>query len=198
MTSSASDAPLQKELPAVAALRALSVFTADQAGAYREHFAALAAALGEDVQTKLGLFLTQWATAGDPGTVVLTGNAGTGKTAAAEAYCGAAGGVLPAEDALVEIAPGRRVLKDLSGLPAPARAATMRDALGPGRRADPRVRQRGSAARRGRRAAGLGRRCDPGCGAAAGSRAGRDADRCQRQPAAARPGNSCGQRWSTT
>lgn len=117
------------ELPAVAALRALSVFSADQAGAYREHFADLAAALGADVETRLGTFLSRWATDGAPGTVVLTGNAGTGKTAAAEAYSRAAGAALPTVDALVEVAPGRSVLKDLSGLPAPVRAATLGRAL---------------------------------------------------------------------
>jgi len=124
-----SEAP-PEELPAVAALRALSVFSADQAGAYREHYAAIAAALGPDVQTKLAAFLADWARSGDPGAVVLTGNAGTGKTAAAEAYCRAAGAALPDRDALVEIAPGHRVLKDLSGLPDPAtRAAALREAL---------------------------------------------------------------------
>ena len=92
------------ELPVVAALRALSVFSADQAGAYREHFAALAVALGDDVRTKLGAFLAGWAESGQPGTVVLTGNAGTGKTAAAEAYCRALGAPLPDDDALVEVA----------------------------------------------------------------------------------------------
>jgi len=118
------------ELPVVAALRALSVFSADQAGAYREHFAAFAAALGEDVETKLGRFLRGWAREGAPGTVVLTGNAGTGKTAAAEAYCRALGVPLPDRDVLLEVSPGRRVLKDLSGLPDPAaRADAVRDAL---------------------------------------------------------------------
>lgn len=115
--SEASTSSSDGELAAVAALRALSVFTADQAGAYREHFAGLSAALGEDVETKLGAFLSRWAATADPGAVVLTGNAGTGKTAAAEAYCRAVGGRLPSVDALVEVAPGRRVLKDLSGLP---------------------------------------------------------------------------------
>lgn len=119
----------QDELPAVAALRALSVFSADQAGAYREHFAELAVALGPDVETKLGLYLSEWATGGQPGTVILTGNAGTGKTAAAEAYSRAVGAALPTEDALIEVAPGRRVLKDLSGLPARDRAAAIRRAL---------------------------------------------------------------------
>lgn len=118
------------ELPVVAALRALSVFNADQAGAYREHFAAAAAALGDDVETKLGRFLTDWAREGTPGTVVLTGNAGTGKTAAAEAYCRALGAPLPDRDALLEVSPGRWIIKDLSGLPNPvARADAVRDAL---------------------------------------------------------------------
>jgi hypothetical protein len=118
------------ELPVVAALRALSVFSADQAGAYREHFATLAVALGDDVKTKLGAFLASWAESGEPGTVVLTGNAGTGKTAAAEAYCRALSVPLPDYDALVEVGPARRVLKDLSGLPDPkSRARELRDAL---------------------------------------------------------------------
>jgi hypothetical protein len=119
-----------EELPVVVALRALSVFSADQAGAYREHFAKLAVALGEDVKTKLGAFLASWAESGQPGAVVLTGNAGTGKTAAAQAYCRALGASLPNYDALVEVSPERRVLKDLSGLPDPSsRAEALRDAL---------------------------------------------------------------------
>lgn len=124
--------PPAEELPAVTALRLLSVFSADQAGAYREHFAALAAALGDDVETTLGRFVADWAAQGTPGVVVLTGNAGTGKTAVAETYCGAAGVALPTQDALVEIAPGQRVVKDLSGLPdAASRALTLRSALEP-------------------------------------------------------------------
>jgi hypothetical protein len=119
------------ELPAVVALRRLSVFSPDQAGAYREHFSALAEALGKDVETKLGRFLTDWAASGRPGVVVLTGNAGTGKTAAAEAYCRALAVARPDEDGLVEVSSGRRVVKDLSGLPDPlARATALRDALG--------------------------------------------------------------------
>jgi hypothetical protein len=114
-----------EELPVVAALRMLSVFSADQAGAYREHFSALAAALGEDVKTKLARFLADWAKSGQPGTVVLTGNAGTGKTAAAEAYCRALGASLPDRDAVVEVAAGRRVMKDLSGMPGPGSRATV-------------------------------------------------------------------------
>jgi hypothetical protein len=113
------------ELPVVAALRSLSVFGADQAGAYREHFSALAATLGDDVKTKLGTFLTDWAASGQPGIVALTGNAGTGKTAAAEAYCRALGAPLPDRDMLVEVSPARWVLKDLSGLPDPVSRATI-------------------------------------------------------------------------
>lgn len=121
---------LWPELPVVAALRALSVFSADQAGAYREHFAPLAQVLGADVQTKLGRYVTVWSAGGQPGTVVLTGNAGTGKTAVAEAYCRAVGARLPEADELLEVAPGHQVIKDLSGLPdRPARATALRGAL---------------------------------------------------------------------
>jgi hypothetical protein len=127
-----SSTPLPNELPAVSALRLLSVFSADQAGAYREHFAQIARALGADVRTKLSRFVVDWATRRTPGVVILTGNAGTGKTAVAEAYCRAAGGELPVEDALFEVAPGQRVVKDLSGMPnASARAETLRDVLDP-------------------------------------------------------------------
>jgi hypothetical protein len=73
------------ELPVVTALRKLSVFSADQAGAYREHFAQISAALGDDARTLLATYVSDWAAGGEPGVVILTGNAGTGKTAAAEA-----------------------------------------------------------------------------------------------------------------
>ena len=127
-TLNTEDLPV--ELPAVTALRALSVFSADQAGAYREHFAALALVLGDDVQTKLGRYVTAWSAGGQPGTVVLTGNAGTGKTAVAEAYCRAVGKGLPEADELLEVTPGHQVIKDLSGLPdRTARATALRSAL---------------------------------------------------------------------
>jgi len=121
------------EAPVVTALRKLSVFSADQAGAYREHYAGLSAALGPDVKTKLALFLEEWAVSGRTGAVLLTGNAGTGKTAAAEAYCRALGSPLPTADALQQAAPDRWVLKDLSGVPtAPARAGALSDAMSRG------------------------------------------------------------------
>jgi hypothetical protein len=119
------------ELPVVPALKALSIFSADQAGAYREHFAPLARVLGEDVQTKLGRYVIAWAEDALPGVLVLTGNAGTGKTAVAEAYCRALGASLPDDDGLTEIAPSSWVVKDLSGLPdSPARAAALAAVLG--------------------------------------------------------------------
>jgi hypothetical protein len=125
-----NDQVLPDELPAVTALRALSVFSADQAGAYREHFAKLAEVLGDDVETMLSRYVTKWATDGQPGTIVLTGNAGTGKTAVAEAYCRAVGATLPEVDGLLAVAPGRQVIKDLSGLPdRPARAGALGRAL---------------------------------------------------------------------
>ncbi len=118
------------ESPVVAALRALSVFSADQAGAYREHFAALARVLGDDVETQLGRHVIQWAADGHPGALILTGNAGTGKTAVAEAYCRALGVSMPDIDDLVEVDAGRQVVKDLSGLPnREARAAALSVAL---------------------------------------------------------------------
>ena len=72
--------------------------------------------LGDDVPTKIGGFLSAWAATDDPGTVVLTGNAGTGKTALAEIYCRTVRAELPADDGLIEVAPGRFVVKDLSGV----------------------------------------------------------------------------------
>lgn len=118
------------QAPIVTALRKLSVFGADQAGAYREHFSDLADVLGPDVRTKLASFLEQWACSGSAGVVLLTGNAGTGKTAAAEAYCAALGGRLPSSDELVELAAGRWVVKDLSGLATPEmRAGVLAAAL---------------------------------------------------------------------
>ena len=105
------------ELPVVKALRALSVFTADQAGAYREHFTPLARILGKDVNTKLANYVIRWAKDNTPGSLILTGNAGTGKTAVAEAYCGAIGASLPESDGLAEVAAGYWVIKDLSALP---------------------------------------------------------------------------------
>lgn len=118
------------ELPAVAALRALSIFSADQAGAYREHAATVAAVLGEDFATRLARHVSDWASGASAGAVVLTGNAGTGKTAAAEAYCRSLGARLPELDEPAEVAPGRWVLKDLSGLPDPqARESALRHAL---------------------------------------------------------------------
>jgi hypothetical protein len=130
VTSDRSQAGALDELPVVGALRALSVFTAEQSGAYREHFAALAEILGSDVETKLAGFLARWASEGPRGLAVLTGNAGTGKTAAAEAYCRALGAALPAEDRLVEVAPGHKVIKDLSGVPEQtARVDALRQAL---------------------------------------------------------------------
>jgi len=111
--------PLPAELPVVAALRTLSIFGADQGGAYREHYADIGRALGADVSTRLGESTRDWASSGVPGVRVLTGNAGTGKTAVAEAFCHASGGRLPQADELAEVAPGRFVIKDLSGLPGP-------------------------------------------------------------------------------
>lgn len=117
------------ELPVVTALRSLSIFTADQSGAYREHFASVAAVLGDDVPTRLAGYAAQWAAGQQAGALVLTGNAGTGKTAVAEAYCRAVGGVLPTGERPTEVAAGRWVVKDLSGLAESARPGALEQAL---------------------------------------------------------------------
>lgn len=118
------------ELPVVTALRSLSVFSADQSAAYREHAGAAVDVLGPDAGSKLGRWVSGWAAGGTPGMVVLTGNAGTGKTAVAEAFCRTVGAELPAEDVPTEVLPGRWVVKDLSGLPDPrAREETLGDLL---------------------------------------------------------------------
>jgi hypothetical protein len=105
------------ELPVVAALKKLSIFGPDQNGAYREHFAEIAAVLGRDVPTRLTETTRQWAESGESGVRILTGNAGTGKTAAAEAFCRGCQATLPITDEITEISPGRWVAKDLSGMP---------------------------------------------------------------------------------
>jgi hypothetical protein len=105
------------ELPVAAALRSLSVFGVSQEGAYREHFKESSQILGPDISTKLGRWVSAWAESGEPGIVILTGNAGTGKTAVAEAYCSALGCELPSQDELLRVAKGRLVVKDLSGIP---------------------------------------------------------------------------------
>jgi len=121
---------IEDELPVVRALRVLSVFGADQSGAYREHFAEVAAVLGDDVRTRLGDFILDWVDDSKPGLVILTGNAGTGKTAVAQAHCQRRGGRLPRREELVEVTPGCWVVKDLSGLPTPKdRTATLARAL---------------------------------------------------------------------
>lgn len=106
------------ELPVVEKLNKLWIFGPDQAGSYREHFHDLAEVFGDDIETRLRGYLRRWARDGSAGLCILTGNAGTGKTAAAEEFCVASGGVLPAPevDDLVEVAAGRWVAKDLSGL----------------------------------------------------------------------------------
>jgi hypothetical protein len=105
------------ELAVVEALRSLSVFGVSQEGAYREHFENIARVLGPDVSTKLVRWVCEWARLAEPGILILTGNAGTGKTAVAQAYCSIAGSDLPSEDNLLQVAKYRWVVKDLSGMP---------------------------------------------------------------------------------
>jgi hypothetical protein len=98
-----------------AALQRLVVFGVDQSGAYRELFRPIAEILGSSVPTRLINWLSSWAASDQPGLVVLTGNAGTGKTAAAEEFCRVLGSELPMTDELVEVA-GALIAKDVSGI----------------------------------------------------------------------------------
>ena len=100
----------------VNSLGRLVVFGVDQTGAYRELSGAVSKALGKDVSTKIASALSQWATERDPGVFVLTGNAGTGKTAALQSYCDALGQPLPQQDELTELEGGQRIAKDVSGM----------------------------------------------------------------------------------
>lgn len=99
----------------VAALNSLSIFGPHQAGAYREHSAMAVQCFGTGVPTKIEAYVAGWARDGTDGVLILTGNAGTGKTALAEAWCGAIGARLPGDDGVAEVAQDRWVVKDLSG-----------------------------------------------------------------------------------
>jgi hypothetical protein len=118
------------ELPVVGALRALSIFSADQEAAYREHFGATAAVLGQGVTTRIGARVAEWVASSESALWILTGNAGTGKTAVAELFSLECQGELPKDDALTEVAAGRWVAKDLSGLATESeRAETLERAI---------------------------------------------------------------------
>ena len=75
----AEQQPGPDELPAVAALETLSMFGANQSGAYREHFAQAADALGEDIATKLASHVKSWGADGAPGVLHPHGQRGHGK-----------------------------------------------------------------------------------------------------------------------
>lgn len=105
-------------------LRSLVVFGPDQAGAYRELASNVLDTLGRDVPTKLMRWLGHWATTPDPGLVILTGNAGTGKTAATEHFCRMLGQSLPESDELTEL-DSALVVKDASGIESPQLRAEM-------------------------------------------------------------------------
>lgn len=99
----------------VDALRSLVVFGPNQTGAYRELATNVSGQLGEDVPTRLTQWLSGWADSSELGLVILTGNAGTGKTAATEHFCRALGHPLPDTDEMTEVA-GALVVKDASGI----------------------------------------------------------------------------------
>lgn len=70
--------------------------------------------------------MTGWAGGGRAGILILTGNAGTGKTALVEAYCETLGAQRPEEDSLLEVKPDKFVVKDFSGMKQSERAEVIR------------------------------------------------------------------------
>jgi hypothetical protein len=112
--------------PTVDALNRLSILQAHQGGAYREHSAESRAVLGDDIETAAQATVDRWVRGRSSGVLILTGNAGTGKTALAEVFCAAAGVDAPTVDGLRELADGRvLVCKDLSGVPEKRRGAIL-------------------------------------------------------------------------
>jgi hypothetical protein len=71
-------------------------------------------------------YVTGWAGGGMPGILVLTGNAGTGKTALVEAYCETLGASRPEADSLLEVEPEKYVVKDFSGVKQAERARVIK------------------------------------------------------------------------
>lgn len=115
--------------PTVDALNRLSILQAHQAGAYREHSAESRAVLGSDIETAAQATVDAWVRGRSSGVLVLTGNAGTGKTALAEVFCAAAGVETPTVDGLRELNDGCvLVCKDLSAVPERRRNAIIKQA----------------------------------------------------------------------
>ena len=122
--------PAPSTTSVVDALSHVVVFGADQAGAYRELFAGVSQVLGEDIPSKLRAWLRAWAESPANGVVILTGNAGTGKTAAAEEFARALGAALPSTDEMSDLN-GAYLAKDVSGIATrDQRADAFRRALG--------------------------------------------------------------------
>lgn len=109
----------------VDALNALSIFGPRQSGVYREHAAHVRSVLGADIPTKAQQYVREWAVQGSDGALILTGNAGTGKTALVDAYCDGLDVSAPVEDGVREVAGNRFVVKDLSGVPEEGRAEVL-------------------------------------------------------------------------
>jgi hypothetical protein len=110
----------------VEAINALSIFGPHQAGAYREHADEVRGVLGPDIETKVREYVKGWGGGGVPGILILTGNAGTGKTALVEAYCETVGAPRPREDSLLEVTTDKFVVKDFSGMKRSERGRVMK------------------------------------------------------------------------
>ncbi len=114
----------------VTEIQGLVVFKASQALAYRERFERVRPFLGPDIPTRLSTWLMEWVQGSEPGLVVLTGNAGTGKTAASEAFAKGHSGTMPDDDQLTSVGSGW-LSKDLSGIAGrDGKSSLIRTALG--------------------------------------------------------------------
>jgi len=122
--------PAEHANPTVKALNSLSVLDAHQGAAYREHSTAARNVLGDDISTKAMSLVADWSSGRTEGVLILTGNAGTGKTALAEIFCATTGVEAPKKDGLVEFRNGEVIVcKDLSGVGPRRRNAVIQRAV---------------------------------------------------------------------
>lgn len=108
---------MQHENPTVGALNRLSIAQPHHGAAYREFSGPSRDVLGDDIETRAVASVREWCRKTRDGVLVLTGNAGTSKSALAQVFCKEHGVETPADDGLHRLDGGRVILcKDLSAL----------------------------------------------------------------------------------